>query len=72
MGKEFPGEKRLTSFTDVMCGLSGRSRNNAIHCKARAGKGDENHLIATVLSVKWAGRSLLRVNKGETVGKEWC
>lgn len=72
MGKEFPGERRLTSFTDARCGLSGRSRNEAIHCKIRAGKGDENQLIATVPSVKWAARSSLRVNKGGTVGKEWC
>ena len=71
-GEGVPGERRLTSFTDVMCGLSGRSRNEPIHCKIRAGKGDENQLIATVPSVKWAARSSLRVNKGGTVGKEWC
>lgn len=33
---------------------------------------ERGRVIATVLSVKWAARSLLRVNKGETVGKEWC
>ena len=39
MGKEFPGEKRLTSFTDVMCGLSGRSRNNAMQFTVRPERG---------------------------------
>lgn len=36
----------------------------------RVGKVDEYHLIAIVYSMKYAARSLLRMNRSEAVGKE--